>query len=122
MTASSLGFFFRGVMIPSDFGSLLTTVAVMLELCHIGPVHRQTNHRSQRQLQHFFRVGILYPDHFNRPWAGWTPAGEHARRGVAGEDAHQRNAACRRYVLAGRIVADVQLAAGDPGREWRERS
>src|SRR5438046_10446810 len=35
MTASSFGFFFRGVVIPSDFGSLLTTVAVMLELCHI---------------------------------------------------------------------------------------
>jgi len=35
MTASSFGFFFRGVRIPSDFGSLLTTVAVMLELCHI---------------------------------------------------------------------------------------
>src|SRR5881628_3099048 len=34
MTASSLGFFFRGVAIPSDFGSLLITVAVMLELCH----------------------------------------------------------------------------------------
>jgi hypothetical protein len=36
MTASSFGFFFRGVAIPSDFGSLLITVAVMLELCHIG--------------------------------------------------------------------------------------
>src|SRR6476660_9054847 len=36
MTASSFGFFFRGVMIPSDFGSLLTTVAVMIELCHRG--------------------------------------------------------------------------------------
>src|SRR6266566_8452780 len=35
MTASSFGFFFRGVRIPSDFGSLLTTVAVMFELCHI---------------------------------------------------------------------------------------
>ena len=32
MTASSFGFFFRGVVIPSDFGSLLYTVAVMLKL------------------------------------------------------------------------------------------
>src|SRR6266404_9653280 len=41
MIASSLGFFFRGVVIPSDFGSLLTTVAVMLELCHIERRLRQ---------------------------------------------------------------------------------
>src|SRR6266480_5184564 len=34
MTASSFGFFFRGVRIPSDFGSLLTTVGVISELCH----------------------------------------------------------------------------------------
>src|SRR3954466_7182328 len=34
MTASSFGFFFRGVAIPSDFGSILTTVGVMFELCH----------------------------------------------------------------------------------------
>src|SRR6266699_1258144 len=32
MTASSFGFFFRGVAIPSDFGSILTTVGVMTEL------------------------------------------------------------------------------------------
>src|SRR5881409_1871167 len=31
MTASSFGFFFRGVAIPSDFGSILTTVGVMFE-------------------------------------------------------------------------------------------
>src|SRR5882672_9823895 len=36
MIASSLGFFFRGVMIPSDLGSLLITVAVMFELWHTG--------------------------------------------------------------------------------------
>src|SRR6266516_5299537 len=36
ITASSLGFFFRGVVIPSDLGSLLITVAVMLELWHTG--------------------------------------------------------------------------------------
>src|SRR5215813_4411273 len=36
MTASSLGFFLRGVAIPSDLGSLLITVAVMLELWHTG--------------------------------------------------------------------------------------
>src|SRR3954470_21579365 len=33
--ASSFGFFFRGVAIPSDFGSIFTTVGVMNELCHI---------------------------------------------------------------------------------------
>src|SRR5713226_7278002 len=36
MTASSLGFFFRGVVIPSDLGSLLIAVAVMFELWHTG--------------------------------------------------------------------------------------
>src|SRR5258706_3054787 len=35
MTASSFGFFFRGVAIPSDLGSILTTSAVMVGLCHI---------------------------------------------------------------------------------------
>src|SRR5437868_7645509 len=34
ITASSFGFFFRGVAIPSDFGSILTTVGVIFELCH----------------------------------------------------------------------------------------
>src|SRR6202022_3737480 len=32
MTASSFGFFLRGVVMPSDLGSLFTTVAVMLGL------------------------------------------------------------------------------------------
>src|SRR5260370_35548909 len=36
MTASSLGFFLRGVVIPSDLGSLLIAVAVMFELWHTG--------------------------------------------------------------------------------------
>src|SRR6266849_10041276 len=40
MTASSFGFFFRGVVIPSDFGSLLITVAVMTKLCHIQRLFR----------------------------------------------------------------------------------
>ena len=48
MTASSFGFFFRGVAIPSDFGSLLITVAVMLELCHIQRVLRQIVDCAQR--------------------------------------------------------------------------
>src|SRR5205085_11643756 len=34
MIASSLGRFFRGVAIPSDFGSILTTSASMSGLCH----------------------------------------------------------------------------------------
>src|ERR1700682_2372509 len=32
ITASSLGFFLRGVVMPSDLGSLFTTVAVIVEL------------------------------------------------------------------------------------------
>src|SRR5271163_380906 len=43
MTASSLGFFFRGVAIPSDIGSLFTTVAVITGLCHT-----QASDRIQR--------------------------------------------------------------------------
>src|SRR5437867_9752600 len=34
MIASSFGFFFRGVVIPSDFGSIFSTVAVIIELSH----------------------------------------------------------------------------------------
>src|SRR5215212_5882878 len=54
MIASSFGFFFRGVAIPSDFGSILTTVGVMSGLCHIcrlqeasAVARRQDRDRSQ---------------------------------------------------------------------------
>src|SRR5436305_12274491 len=42
MTASSFGFFFRGVAIPSDFGSILTTVGVMFELYQSPEVSAST--------------------------------------------------------------------------------
>src|SRR4029077_17454537 len=52
----------------------------------------------------------------------WAPAIEHARGGPASEDADQRHTASRGDVLAGRIVAYVETAAGDDLREGCERA
>src|SRR5271166_2194686 len=41
---------------------------------------------------------------------------------VALENADQRNSTCRGDMLAGRIVADVQLRPRNLGGEWRERA
>ena len=39
MTASSFGRFFRGVAIPSDFGSILTTAVAMAWIIHPAVLH-----------------------------------------------------------------------------------
>src|SRR2546425_1060804 len=120
MTASSFGFFLRGVVIPSDLGSLLITVAVMTGLWHIRRLLGQIVDSSQRLIERLSRLRTLHSHYLDRSRSCRTPAGEHARRWKSGEHGHQGDSAGRGYMLSGGIVADIQNAARDLRREWRE--
>src|SRR5205814_9605599 len=62
MTASSFGFFLRGVVMPSDLGSCLITVAVMFELSHRPPAEsfpaRRAGPHSPRAVLQFARCRL----------------------------------------------------------------
>ena len=62
-------FFLRGVAIPSDFGSLLITAAVMLELCHIRRPLRQIVDGVQSLREYATGFRILNAHDFERSCA-----------------------------------------------------